>query len=111
MSALLRADNWPLEWPLVGLAIVAGLYRLGRRGREPRRCGACFYGGVLVLVLAIDPPIHAYPDRLFWVHMVQHVLLTMVAPPLLLLGRPWPRVIRPFALDVRRPIVRALGAC
>jgi len=111
VSALLRAGNWPLEWPLVGLVIVAALYRLGRRGGEPLYRSACFYGGVLVLVLAIDSPVDAYADRLFWVHMVQHVLLTMVAPPLLLLGRPWPRVIRPFALEVRRPIARALTAC
>ncbi len=108
MSALLRADNWPLEWPLVGLVIVAALYRVGRRGGEPLRRSASFYGGVIVLVLAIDSPVDAYADRLFWVHMVQHVLLTMVAPPLLLLGRPWPRVIRPFAVEVRRPVVHAL---
>ena len=63
--------------------------------RTPPHCDACFYAGLGVLVLAIDSPVDAYADRLFWVHMVQHVLLTMVAPPLLLLGRPWPE-LRPL---------------
>ena len=40
--------------------------------------------------------------------MTQHVLLTMVAPPLLLLGRPWPRMLKPFASSVRRPVARAM---
>ena len=34
----------------------------------------------------------------------------MVAPPLLLLGRPWPRVVRPFSLQLRRPVARAVLA-
>jgi cytochrome c oxidase assembly factor CtaG len=59
-------------------------------------------------VLAIDSPIDVYADSLFWVHMLQHVLLMLVAPPLLLLGRPWPRVSRPLPIDVRRPLARAV---
>ena len=111
MSALLRGGNWPVEWPLSGILAAALLYRIGRRGTERRGASACFYAGLLVLVLAVDSPVDAYADRLFWVHMVQHVLLTMVAPPLLLLGRPWPRLVRPLPLELRRPVVRALGAC
>jgi putative copper resistance protein D len=41
-----------------------------------------------VIVIATQSSIGAYDDVLFWIHMVQHVLLLMVAPPLLLLGRP-----------------------
>lgn len=111
MSFLLRGENWPVEWALTAVVVAAMLYRLGRRGTERRRTSVCFYAGLLVVVLAVDSPVDAYADRLFWVHMVQHVLLTMVAPPLLLLGRPWPRVVRPLPLELRRPIVRGLGAC
>jgi putative membrane protein len=111
---LVRASNWPVEWPLAAIAVAAALYRLGgfasatpgdarKRGR-----GAAFYAGLLTLALAIDSPIDAYADSLFWVHMVQHVLLTMVAPPLLLLGRPWPRVVRPLPLAARRPVARVV---
>jgi cytochrome c oxidase assembly factor CtaG len=99
------------EWPLAGLLLAAVLYALGRRPRDSVRRDACFYGGLLVIVAAIDSPVDRYADRLFWVHMVQHVLLTMVAPPLILLGRPWPRSVRALPLGVRRVVARSLHAC
>jgi cytochrome c oxidase assembly factor CtaG len=99
------------EWPLVGLLAAAVLYALGRRPRDSARRDVCFYSGLLVIVAAIDSPVDRYADRLFWVHMVQHVLLTMVAPPLILLGRPWPRSVRAFPLRARRVIARSLHAC
>lgn len=99
------------EWPLVGLVVAALLYALGRRDHGTWRRDACFYCGLLVLVLAIDSPVDTYADRLFWVHMIQHVLLTMVAPPLLLLGRPWPRVARPLPHAARRALAKSLHAC
>jgi cytochrome c oxidase assembly factor CtaG len=108
VSALLRGENWPIEWPLAGIVVAATLYALGGRPRESMRRAVSYYAGLLVVVLAVDSPIDAYADRLFWVHMVQHVLLTMVAPPLLLLGRPWPRIIRPLPLRLRRVIARTL---
>jgi putative membrane protein len=113
---MLEASNWPLEWPLAAIAAAAVLYYLGGRASvtapdaAKRGRGACFYLGLLTLALAIDSPIDAYATTLFWVHMVQHVLLMMVAPPLLLLGKPWPRVVRPFPLAVRRPVARAVLA-
>ena len=111
---LLRWQDWPLQWPFCALAVTAWLYFLGGRasatpGRASKRWrGAAFYGGIVVLVLAVDSPIDAYADRLFWVHMLQHVLLMLVAPPLLLLGRPWPRVSRALPVDVRRPLARTV---
>lgn len=99
------------EWPLVGLLVAAVLYALGRRGRDKLRRDACFYGGLLVVVAAIDSPIDRYADRLFWAHMVQHVLLTMVAPPLILLGRPWPRSVRALPLGARSVIAHCLHRC
>jgi cytochrome c oxidase assembly factor CtaG len=100
-----------VDWPLVGLVVVALLYAFGRRDHDTLRRDACFYSGLGVLVVAIDSPVDTYADRLFWVHMVQHVLLTMVAPPLILLGRPWPRTVRPLPLTIRRAIARVLLAC
>ncbi|HEX6762280.1 MAG TPA: cytochrome c oxidase assembly protein [Gaiellaceae bacterium] len=113
---MLRASNWPLEWPLVAIAAAAVLYFLGGRSRAAattaatRGREAAFYLGLLSLVLAVDSPVDAYAATLFWVHMVQHVLLMMVAPPLLLLGRPWPRIVRPFPIRLRRPVARAVLA-
>ena len=112
MGFLFESSNWPLEWPLAAIVVAALLYLVGGRqsatasNASKRWRGASFYSGLTVAALAIGSPIDAYADRLFWVHMVQHVLLMMVAPPLLLLGRPWPRLLRPLPLGVRRPIAR-----
>jgi putative membrane protein len=116
MSFLLRSSSWPVEWPLAAIAVTAMLYLLGGRmsatasdaGKRWR--GAAFYGGLATLALAVSSPIDAYAGRLFWVHMVQHVLLMMVAPPLLLIGRPWPRLSRPLPLGLRRPLARGVLA-
>jgi putative membrane protein len=110
MGVLLRSENWPVGWLLYALVAAAYLYALGgRRSVKTKRVrSAAFYCGLATLGLAVASPIDAYSDRLFWVHMTQHVLLTMVAPPLLLLGRPWPRLLKPFASPVRRPVVRAV---
>jgi putative membrane protein len=116
MAVLLRASNWPVEWPLVAVVVTGLLYLHGGRlsatasGAGKRWRGAAFYCGLATVVLAVDSPIDAYADRLFWVHMVQHVLLMMVAPPLLLIGRPWPRLARPLPLDLRRPLARTMLA-
>ena len=90
---------------LLGLAILEGAYLLGvgplreRYGLadsvEPRQV-ATFTLGVLVIFFSLLSPIHILSDRyLFSAHMLQHVLLTLVAPPLFILGTPdW--LIRPL---------------
>ena len=72
-----------------------------------RRVG-CFYGGVLALAVALISPLEDLAGSLQSVHMVQHLLLTLIAPPLLLMGTPdW--LVRP-ALAWRgvRPVARRL---
>jgi putative membrane protein len=116
MGFLLRPSNWPLGWPLAALVAAGMLYAHGGRlsatasGVGKRWRGVAFYAGLVTLALAVDSPVDAYAGELFWVHMVQHVLLMMVAPPLLLLGRPWPRLLRPLPLGVRRPLARGVLA-
>lgn len=78
------------------VAVFAGLYcwgvvRVARR--HPARPWAAwrtgmFLGGLAVIVLATESGIGTYDDLLFWDHMVQHLLLIMVAPPLLIFGQP-----------------------
>jgi putative membrane protein len=53
-------------------------------------------------VLALDSTIDDHADRLFWVHMVQHVLLMMVAAPLLVLSAPWIPMWKGLPLSTRR---------
>lgn len=69
-----------------------GLYRLWRHagiGRGiSRRRAASFTAGLAVLGVALMSPLDALTASLFWVHMVQHMLLILAAPPLLVLGAP-----------------------
>ncbi|MCH8868938.1 MAG: cytochrome c oxidase assembly protein [Chloroflexi bacterium] len=90
---------------LLGIALLQGLYLLGvgplreRYGLsdsiEPRQI-ATFTAGVVVIFFALTSPIHVLAENfLFSMHMLQHVLLTLVAPPLLILGTPdW--LLRPL---------------
>ena len=103
------ADVWT-HWHahpdvLIGLAILEGAYLFGvgplreKHGLadeiDPRQV-ATFTAGVLVIFISLLSPIHELSDQyLFSAHMLQHVLLTLVAPPLLILGTPdW--LIRPL---------------
>lgn len=75
---------------------LAGLYswgvvRVARRHPArpwPAWRTAMFFSGLAVVVLATQSGIGAYDDVLFWDHMVQHLMLIMVAPPLLIVGQP-----------------------
>ena len=59
-----------------------------RRGRGRGGGRRRFWPGVACVVVALQSGIDAYDDRLLSVHMVQHMLLLMLAPLLLLGGRP-----------------------
>jgi cytochrome c oxidase assembly factor CtaG len=80
--------------PLLALLIAAGFYTLGvrrmqaRGDRWPVGRTAGFAAGLLVIAVATLSGLAAYDDVLFGAHMVQHMLLTMVAPVLLALGAP-----------------------
>jgi putative copper resistance protein D len=47
-----------------------------------------FLGGLAVIVLATESGIGVYDDTLFWVHMIQHLMLIMIAPAMLVVGQP-----------------------
>jgi putative copper resistance protein D len=76
---------------LVAAAYLWGVVRVARRHPArpwPRWRTGAFLGGLLVIVLATESGIGTYDDVLFWDHMIQHLLLIMVAPALLVGGRP-----------------------
>ena len=88
----------PDVWLLIGL-LAAGYFiavtRLGPRWAVPgERCVtrfqvACFSLGVIALWVASDWPIHDVAEEsLYTAHMVQHLVLSMLVAPLLLLGTP-----------------------
>jgi putative membrane protein len=103
-------SNWSLDPGLLYVGLAAALYLLGCQGRSrPTALQiASFFAGLLTIVIALDSPIDGYADDLFWAHMLQHVLLLTVAPPLFLLGRPWPTMWRALPLRVRTPLGRTL---
>jgi putative membrane protein len=106
--------------PLAGCVVAGLLYASGmRRGLRPvggpgpaarrmrRRRAVLFALALATIVLALASPVDDYADRLFWVHMGQHILLVMVAAPLLVLSAPWMVLWRPFPLAARRWVARA----
>jgi putative copper resistance protein D len=79
--------------PLVAAAALYGwaVHRVRARrgpGAVPAVRIACFAAALATLLVALVSPLDAWSDELLSAHMVQHLLLTLVAPPLLLLGRP-----------------------
>lgn len=89
-------SSWNLDPLLIVLfAAVALVYVRGwLRGRrfthaewDLRRL-VCFLSGLAVLFLALESPLDAFDALFLWAHMTQHLLLMMIAPPLLLLGDP-----------------------
>ena len=81
---------------VIGLALLGGLYAYLGGLAAPRRRVTAFGASLVVLGVALNGPLHNLSDGyLFSAHMVQHLALTLVFPPLLLYGTPaW--VVRPL---------------
>ncbi len=105
--------GWSIQPPLAYVLTAAMLYWVGGRSysrakRDPLQA-LSFAAGLVTVVLALDSPLDGWADQLFWAHMFQHVLLLTVAPPLILLGRPWPRMWLGLSLQSRTTIGRTLA--
>ncbi len=96
MSEILRAWD-PDPSVLIGCAALLAAYWIAHRGdftdagilaRAGKLCRAgCFVGGVAVMLFALISPLDKLGDEyLFSAHMLQHLLLELAVPPLLLLG-------------------------
>jgi cytochrome c oxidase assembly factor CtaG len=68
----------------------------------PRARMVAFLAGLLAIAIALQSGIERYDTVLFSVHMVQHILLTLVAAPLLVLGAPVTLALRVASPRVRR---------
>lgn len=90
---------------LAGILYGRGWYRLRRRGRGQGANGwrlAAYLSGLFAIALALLSPIDVFQSVLFFMHMIQHLLLVMVAPPLLLLANPMPFVLWGLPRQLRR---------
>ncbi|HEV8488786.1 MAG TPA: cytochrome c oxidase assembly protein [Candidatus Limnocylindrales bacterium] len=66
---------------------------------------AAFLGGLVAIAVALMSGIERYDTVLFSAHMVQHILLTLVAPPLIALGAPITLLLRVARPDERRRLI------
>lgn len=89
-----------------------GWWALHRRlpQRFPRWRLACFLSGTAVILAALVSPLDAFADVLLSAHMAQHLLLMMVAPPLLWLADPLAPFLRALPDGLRRRGVARLVA-
>lgn len=124
LKAILLSWDWKIE-VIVVLALAGTLYSRGWWQLRQRSRGAsqryrravrsrwrlavgwrlwAYWGGLLSVALALLSPIDALGQQLFFMHMVQHLLLIMIAPPLLLVANPMPFVLWGLPTGWRRKI-------
>jgi putative copper resistance protein D len=94
---------------LAAAAYLGGVYRLGRTGTRwaPQRT-AFFLAGLAAIGAVTVGGLAAYDDVLLSAHMVQHMVLAMVAPFLLALGAPVTLALRTLPRGGRRPVLVVL---
>ncbi|MTV23996.1 cytochrome c oxidase assembly protein [Nitriliruptoraceae bacterium ZYF776] len=117
---LLTLDPWWAAWvlDLPALAVAVGWTMLYLRGEKRRReLGSgrprgtvAYLAGVAVTLLALVSPIAGWSGELLWVHMIQHLLLVVVAAPLLALGAPVATLRLALPPRGRRALARASRA-
>ncbi|MFQ5880293.1 MAG: cytochrome c oxidase assembly protein [Dehalococcoidia bacterium] len=114
LKAFLTSWNWRPDVIMVvatlGSVYVAGWRRLWRQGARVARVWrlGLYIAGLMTICLALLSPIDTFGSFLFIMHMVQHELLVMVAPLLLLLADPLPVILWGLPRSLRTGIGRLL---
>jgi putative copper resistance protein D len=103
--------SWAFE-PVVWLALAgaAWLYVRGARSVAgwPRGRIWCAGAGLAAILAALSGPPAVYEDVLFWAHMVQHLLIVLVAAPLLVFSAPVTLALRAGSPGVRAGLLRVV---
>ena len=109
-------SNWSLPvWLTLSLVVTTLIYVRGwyaLRRTRPERFTAVrlvsFVTGMATLWLAIASPMDGFADALLSVHMIEHLLLMSVVPPLLIHGWPVVPLLRGIPSALRRPVLNPL---
>jgi putative copper resistance protein D len=110
--------RWSFD-PLTAVALTVAAVAYARAARRVaidyphhrvrRSRAAAFYSGLATVAVAVLSPLHAEAGERFVAHMAQHVLLTLVAAPLLVLGAPVTLAVRASGPRRRRKLLRVLN--
>jgi putative membrane protein len=113
-SAVRILSNWqPTASVLVLCVLAAALYALAVQQRNrpwPKRRTAAFGFGLLAVMVALDSGVDIYAAQLVSIHMIQHLMLTLVAAPLLAAGAPVRLALGATHGSARRRFAGALGS-
>jgi cytochrome c oxidase assembly factor CtaG len=98
--------SWSIPfWATLGVLLTSLLYIRGwvalrqlRSTLLPNWRLACLLAGMASFWVAIASPLDAFASFLLTFHMVQHMLIMLVAPPLILLASPLNPVLRGLPL-------------
>jgi len=111
-------EHWSYDpFLIVVTCVVAlherGLHNLARRSRPQstrarRARSLMFYGGLALLLIAVDSPIDYWATYYFFVHMIEHILIMFFAPILIVAGAPWLPLVHGVPVGIRRRVMRAL---
>ena len=89
------------------------VWRVGRADPEnpwSARRTAAFVGAMVLVFFAIELVLGAYDDTLFYDHMIQHLLLIMLAAPLIAMGAPTELLVRSTTGGTHRVVTRVLDS-
>jgi putative copper resistance protein D len=88
-SGVLR-PAWIVVTVVLAIGYAAALHRGRHRGELPVRTARIisFYSGLALLIFTVSSAFDVYSMAVFWVHMIEHLLLIMAVPALLVLGHP-----------------------
>ena len=129
LKAVLLSWDWRLDviiiLALAGILYSRGWWRLRKRARHGseryQKAGrsrwrlangwrlVSYFVGLFFIALALLSPIDALSQQLFMAHMIQHLLLIMFAPPLLLLANPMPFLLWGLPDSCRYHVGRGLS--
>ncbi len=122
-KAVLLSWNWRWDVTLIlivlGALYLAGWLRLRKRTQISRRRNRphlvvwwrliAYETGLILVGIALMSPIDVLGQQLFFMHMIQHLLLIMIAPPLLMIANPMPFLLWGLPTKWRRKAGRVLG--